>query len=263
MPHSPNMLELAKMTWPEAAAVLRAGAVVIVPVGCTEPHGPHLPLDTDVTIALAQSRRAAELLAEEGVAAVLTPPVNYGVTNFADGFAGRLSVQPATLWSILEDLVESLQQQGVRRVVLSNGHLEPEHVAVLRGVCLDHAALGAEKAQVVFADNTRRKWAAQLGADFLRGDHAGCYETSIALAADRDAVRDEVRANLPAVDIDLVGAIQAGGKGFKQIGAAQAYCGDPARATAEQGRELVETLARMVCGCVRETWPELFAAREL
>lgn len=255
------MIELGKLTWPEAAAVLRSGALVIVPVGSTEPHGPHLPLDTDVTIAWAQSRRAAELLAQEGVAAVVTPPVNYGVTNFADGFAGRLSVQPATLWAVLEDLIESLQQQGVRRVVLSNGHLEPEHVAVLRGVCLDHARITAEKAQVIFADNTRRKWAAELGPDFLRGDHAGCYETSIALAADRAAVREEVRATLPAVEIDLVAAIKAGGKGFKQIGAHQAYCGDPARASVEEGRALVEKLAAMVVGNVRESWPELFEAR--
>jgi len=233
-----------------------------VPVGSTEPHGPHLPLDTDVTIALAQSRRAAELLIEAGVAVVLAPPVNYGVTNFADGFAGRMSVQPATLWAVLEDLIESLQQQGVRRVVLSNGHLEPEHVAVLRGVCLDHARLTSEKAQVVFADNTRRRWAAELGPDFLRGDHAGCYETSIALAADRPAVRDELRAALAPVEIDLVGAIKAGGKGFRQIGAAHAYCGDPARASVEEGRALVDKLAHMVVGHVRECWPELFDARE-
>lgn len=255
------MIELSKLTWPEAAALLRADAIVIVPVGSTEPHGPHLTLDTDVTIALAQSRRAAELLAEEGVSALLTPPVNFGVTNFADGFAGRLSIQPATLWAVLEDLIESLQQQGVRRIVFSNGHLEPEHVAVLRGVCLDHAHITSEKAKVIFADNTRRKWAAELGADFLRGDHAGCYETSIALAADRPAVRDEVRAALAPVDIGLVDAIKAGGKGFKQIGAEHAYCGDPARASAEQGRELVDKLGAMIVAHVRESWPELFSAQ--
>ncbi len=252
------MIELSKLTWPETAALMRSESVVIVPVGSTEPHGPHLPLDTDVTIALAQSRRAAELLAEEGVSCVLAPALPFGVTNFADGFAGRLSIQPATLWAVLEDLIESLQQQGVRRIVLSNGHLEPEHVAVLRGVCLDHAQLTQEKARVIFADNTRRRWAAELGPDFQRGDHAGCYESSIALAADRAAVRDEVRATLAPVDIGLVAAIQAGGKGFKQIGAAHAYCGDPARASAEEGRALVDKLARMIVTHVRESWPELF-----
>src|SRR5882672_2962745 len=127
------MIELAKLTWPEAAGVLNERTVAIVPIGCTEPHGPHLPLDTDVTIALAQSRRAAELLAGERVQAIVLPPIAYGITNFTDGFAGRVTIQPATLWALLDDLVTALEQQRVLQVVFSNGHLEPAHVEVLRG----------------------------------------------------------------------------------------------------------------------------------
>ena len=50
------MTDLAKRTWPEAEELFVPGTVAILPIGSTEPHGPHLPLDTDVTIALAQSR---------------------------------------------------------------------------------------------------------------------------------------------------------------------------------------------------------------
>ena len=56
------MTELGKRTWPEAGELLGPETVAILPIGATEPHGPHLPLDTDVTIAQAQSRRAAERL---------------------------------------------------------------------------------------------------------------------------------------------------------------------------------------------------------
>lgn len=251
-------MELAKLTWPEAAGVLGASTVAIVPIGCTEPHGPHLPLDTDVTIALAQSRRAAELLEDEGVQVVLLPPLAYGVTNFTDGFAGRLTIQPATLWSLLEDLVQALEQQDVRQVVFSNGHLEPAHVAVLRGVALDHPVRAKGKAQVLYADHARRRFAAMLGPDFQRGDHAGRYETSLALAADPDSVRNELRVGLPAVELDLVGAIRAGASEFRDIGATRAYCGDPAAASPEEGRALVEKLAHIIALCVRETWPDLF-----
>ena len=52
------MTDLAKMTWEEARDLFVPQAVAILPVASTEPHGPHLPLDTDVTIALAQARRA-------------------------------------------------------------------------------------------------------------------------------------------------------------------------------------------------------------
>jgi creatinine amidohydrolase len=191
------------------------------------------------------------------VQAVVLPSIGYGVTNFTDGFAGRLSIQPATLWSLLEDLVDALEQQGVRRIVFSNGHLEPAHVAVLRGVALDHEKLGPFDAQVLFPDNTRRRWAETLGDAFQKGDHAGRYETSLVLAEDPGQVREEIRAGLEPVEVDLVGAIREGALHFRDIGIDRAYCGDPRAATAEEGRDSVERLARMIATSVREAWPEL------
>ena len=67
------MTDLANKTWEEARELFTPDAVAILPVASTEPHGPHLPLDTDVTIAVAQARRAAERLVEEGVTAFVLP----------------------------------------------------------------------------------------------------------------------------------------------------------------------------------------------
>ena len=53
--------------------------------------------------------------------------------------------------------------------------------------------------------------------------------------------------------------MKAGVKSFREAGAEQAYCGDPASASADEGRELIERLAEMIAVTVRETWPELFA----
>ena len=254
------MTDLAKRTWPEARELFGSDLVAILPVGSTEPHGPHLPLDTDVTIAVAQSRRAAELLAEDGVRAIVLPPVNYGITHFTEGFEGRVTLRPGTLWTLLEDVVESLKEQGVRRVVFSNGHLEPAHVKILRGVATDYPSLDKGGAHVVFPDNTRRRWAETLGAEFQSGDcHAGSYETSIVLAADGDAVRDDVRRDLEPKRIDLIDKMRAGAANFQECGAEEAWCGDPAAASAEEGRELVDRLAEMIRTTVRESWPELFA----
>jgi creatinine amidohydrolase len=254
------LIELGKLTWPEARALFHERLVAVLPIGATEPHGPHLPLDTDVTIAEAQSRRACERLAGMGVATVLLPSVAYGLTHFTEGFAGRISLRPGTLWALLEDVVESLEEQGVRRIVFSNAHLEPAHVAILRGVAGDAAERRPHKAQVVFPDNTRRRWAATLGEEFQSGDcHAGRYESSIVLAADGGAVRAEAMAGLAPLAIDLIGRMKSGAKTFAQAGAAEAYCGDPARASAEEGRDLIERLAAMIVESVREAWPELFA----
>ena len=255
------MSELSKLTWPEARARFGADTVAFVPIGSTEPHGPHLPLDTDVTIALAQTRAAAAELERAGVATLVLPAVPYGVTYYTDGFEGRVTLRTGTLWAVLEDIVCSLEEQGLRRIVFSNGHLEPAHVNVLRGVTLDHAVRTAEKAQVLFPDNTRRRWAATLGEEFQGGDcHAGRYETGIVLAADAGSVRPVARTLAP-VKIELLAKLKDGVRSFADAGADAAYCGDPAAASAEEGHAHVTALARMLVESVREAWPELFAAR--
>jgi len=250
--------DLAKCTWPEAAELLGPDTVALLPIGCTEPHGPHLPLDTDVTIAVAQSRRAVERLAADGVRAVVLPPLAYGLTNFTDGFAGRISLRPGTLWALLEDVIEGVEQHGVRQLVFSNGHLEPKHVEVLRGVALDHPTRGKQIAQVLFPDNTRRRFAETLGEAFRKGDHAGRYETSIVQAAAPADVREERRAGLPPSEVDLMGGLRGGARTFLELGADQAYCGDPAAASPAEGHGLIERLADMLVVSIRETWPDLF-----
>ena len=100
------MTELGKRTWPEARARFGPDLVAILPIGATEPHGPHLPLDTDVTIARAQALRAIEMLASDGVSAELLPPLPYGLTHFTDGFEGRVSLRPGTLCRLPSSIIQ-------------------------------------------------------------------------------------------------------------------------------------------------------------
>jgi creatinine amidohydrolase len=254
------MVDLAKRTWPEANELFGPRTIAILPIGSTEPHGPHLPLDTDVTIAVAQARRAAERLEKLRVTAVVLPPLAYGLTNYTDGFAGRVTIRPGTLWALVDDIVCALEQQDVRQVVFANAHLEPAHVAVLRGVVLDHPARSKGKAQVVFPDNTRRKIAETLGDEFMSGDcHAGRYESSLVMAADPESVLDAKRRELPPVSIGLIEKMKAGVASFKAAGAENAYCGDPAAATRAEGETLIERLADTIVLASREAWPDLFA----
>jgi creatinine amidohydrolase len=247
------------MTWPEAEELLGPDTVALLPVGATEPHGPHLPLDTDVTIAVSQARHAAELFAGDGVRAVVLPPLAYGLTHFTKGFSGRVTLRPGTLWALLEDVVQSLEDLGVRRVMFCNAHLEPAHVKILRGVAADCAERTPSRAQVVFPDNTRRRWAGTLGEEFASGDcHAGRYETSIVMHADPSGVREEQRTALPEHWVHLIEKMRAGAVSFAEAGADRAYCGDPAAASEAEGRELVERLAEMTVACAREAWPDLF-----
>ena len=251
--------EFARLTWPEAEALFARDPVALLPIGATEAHGPHLPLDTDVTIATAQARRAAERLEERGVAAFVLPPIAYTVAQFAFGFAGTITVRPTTLWNLVEDVVESLEQHGVRRVVLCNSHLERGHVELLRGVVTDHAVMTDRHAQLLFPDITRRRWAGTLGDEFASGEcHAGRYETSIVREAAPESVRDAERAALEPKAGGLVQKMLAGAKDFVEIGADAAWCGDPASATAAEGRVLIDQLAELTVTTIADEWPERF-----
>src|SRR3954464_15208894 len=109
--------------------------VALVPVGSTEPHGPHLGLGTDVVISAAACVRATEMFAKKGpLAAVIAPAVSYGVTECARGFAGAVSVPAAVLTAYLAAICDGLLAQGIRHVCLVNNHLEPEHDAAVRAV---------------------------------------------------------------------------------------------------------------------------------
>src|SRR5688572_17301923 len=102
---------LAALTYEEVAELCAGGrAIAIVPVGSVEPHGPHLPLDTDTTISESCARRAAEELERrpENLRAVVAPSVPYGVTEYAQGFSGAISVPAPALTAMLRAIAEAL-----------------------------------------------------------------------------------------------------------------------------------------------------------
>jgi creatinine amidohydrolase len=254
-------MDIARSTWKELTAVMEPGSIFLLPIGSTEPHGPHLALDTDVTIARAQAERSAEVLEQAGITAVVLPALPYGVTRFAGDFPGAISLRPGTLWALLEDLILTLEEVGVRRIVFCNAHLEPEHIEVIRGVVLDHSELGPTTAQAIFPDHTRRKAAARLSQEFQSGEcHAGEYETSIVQAVDPSAVRENTRELLPPVEIGLIDGIAQGKTTFAEMGAEECYCGDPAAATAAHGEQQLQVLASIVTDACRVAWPDLFSS---
>ena len=238
------MRRLAEMTTDEVRALLaRPPSAVLVPVGSVEPHGPHLPLGTDTLISETAATRACDVLGGRGIAAALAPSVPYGVTDFAEGFAGAVSVPAEALTSLLRAIATRLLADGWSHVCLVSNHLEPEHDVAVR------AAVTGLRASV--ASPLTRRWARTLTDEFKRGDcHAGRYETSLVLAAG-GAVRDEHRA-LPAVGVSLADAIRDGKNRFRDIGMTRAYTGAPAEATREEGDASYARLVEMIVTEIEE-----------
>jgi creatinine amidohydrolase len=213
----------------------REGAVHLLPLGATEPHGPHAPLATDTIISVGISRRAAERLRDELDVLVL-PAVPYGVTRFGADFPGAVSITEETLRSLVSEIAANFQ-----RVVLVNSHLEPEQVWTLRGLGMP------------LLDITRRASAQRLTDEFQAGaGHAGRYETSLVLADRPELVDQERMRTLQAKMIDMPSEIRSGQRSFLAMGMDQAYAGAPADATAEEGEQTFEALVDMLVELIRE-----------
>ena len=232
---------LGKLTYEDVARLTSTGeAVVLLAVGSVEPHGPHLPLDTDTTISRTCAERAARALEERGVDVVLAPPVPYGVTEYAGGFAGAIGVPPEALTSFLGAVTRRLLADGFAHVCVINNHLEPAHDAAVRA-----AIAGLPDGAASVACPLSRRWGRTLSDEFKRGDcHAGRYETSLVMAAN-----EEVRpsyADLPSLGLSLADAIKQGKSTFGEIGMDRAYTGSPKDASREEGDALYEKLAWMV-----------------
>ncbi len=226
----------------------KKGVIALVPIGSTEPHGPHLGLGTDVIISAAACLRACELLEKRGtMIGVIAPAISYGVTDCAAGFSGAVSIPADVLTAYIAAVCDGLLAARVRHVCLVNNHLEPAHDAAIRAV------LPGREKKVSYACPLDKKWARTLSAEFKSGAcHAGRYETSIMMAAAPELVQDALRTRLAPVPISLSEKLKAGVTTFEDMGLELAYAGDPASASTEEGEQLIQRLGEMVVGEVLE-----------
>lgn len=226
----------------------KRGVIALVPVGSTEPHGPHLGLGTDVLISAAACLRACELLEKRGtMVGVIAPAIPYGVTDCATGFSGAVSIPGPVLTQYIAAVVDGLLASNIRHVCLVNNHLEPAHDQAVRAV------LEGRTGKVSYACPLTKKWARTLSAEFKSGQcHAGRYETSIMMAAAPELVNEPLRARLPAVPISLSDKLRDGVTTFEAMGMQAAYAGDPASASIDEGESLIQKLGEMVVGEVLE-----------
>lgn len=230
---------LGERRFPTASMV---GRPVILPTGACEAHGPHLPLDTDVRIAEAMARAAAERCG-----GVVLPPITYGVARFARNFPGTLSLTPATMTALVADVLIAAHEAGASRLAIANAHLEPANVDALFAACrLVRERTGAD---VVFPNVGSRRHAERLARAAAPLDgHSGIYETSLMLAIAPKLVVGHTR--LPAVTADLGEGILAGATCFEEAGGPRAYFGTPATATRALGVRLLSELGAILAEAI-------------
>ena len=190
--------------------------LLLVPVGATEQHGPHLPLGTDTSVATTVAGR---------LGLPVTAPIAFGASGEHEGFPGTVSIGTETLAAVLVETGRSACRWA-RRVCFVNGH-GGNLPALVSAVTL----LRYEGRDVAWHS------CGVPGADL----HAGRHETSVMLALAPDDVRpDLAEIGNTAPLAELMPAIRAGS--VRDV-SPNGVLGDPTGASAAEGAETVAVMA--------------------
>lgn len=228
---------------------LRAAAadwLVVLPIGATEQHGPHLPTGTDFFTIQAVAEESARIASAE-IPVIVTPALPFGSSDHHLMFGATLSLSTETYYKVLRELVESLVTDGFRRIFLLNGHGGNHELAELaaRDVAL------RREANVGAGSYWAMAWDGLVAVDGHVGrrlpGHAGDFETSMIMALrpdlhlgplpHRDGVWDtDARVRVAGWRTELHGA-------WKAI---DGYTDSPDQATAENGRRFFAAIAAEV-----------------
>jgi mycofactocin precursor peptide peptidase len=218
-------VRLSELTWTELALRQRP-PVIVIPVGATEQHGPHLPLGTDTIIAQALSARLCEALLAEMPAPhpeapmLIGPTLQISASGEHDGFPGTLSLGTEVTTRAIVEIARSTDWSA--GLLLVNGHGGNYQAVTAAKELLD----GEERA-------LRAWWPRIPGGDL----HAGLSETSLMLHLRPDLV--QVTHAVPGPSPDLAALQLHGVKALSPSG----VLGDPSAATAEQGRVIFDALS--------------------
>jgi creatinine amidohydrolase len=213
-----DQYRLEHLTWPQVEQRAARGALLAIPVGATEQHGPHLPLSTDTELAV---HLACALAARRGDVLV-APALPYGSSGEHRGFAGTLSIGREATRLLLVELLRSATDtfERVLLVVGHGGNADPVNQAV--------ALLHSEGRDVL-------AWAPRLPGDA----HAGRTETSMMLAVHPERVHTRFAALGTTTPItDLMPDLQRSGV---LAVSPSGVLGDPTTASATHGQTLLAT----------------------
>ena len=241
---------MAEIEWRKLRAdhlreLARQDAIVIVPVGSLEQHGPHMPVEVDSQLGEQVAIRTAKLVDARGHRIVVLPMLWTGISEHHMSFGGTITLDLPTFSAVIEGICRSLVRHGFKRIVLLNAHGGNDNA--LRSLTDELSPkLGVPIVQFTYWDAS----ADVIGAILEKQpqvQHACEAETAMMMAVRPDLVATDriplAKANRTPDAPEIVGA---GVYRWRTLGAmsASGVVGHPEAATAEKGNRLFDGISR-------------------
>lgn len=237
---------LSDMTWLEVKNALKKTDVVLLPIGSTEQHGPHLPLGTDTLIAYKIAKEVARK-----IEAIVAPPMPIGFSVEHLSFPGTLTVAPKIFMALIRNVCKSLIQHGFRKIIIINGHGGNKGLIEAATRELKHKT----KATIVIADvyEVISEATVHKKIRIYKAAHACELETSMMLALYPEKVRTKKiqKKTLTPTGLSVLK------NGVKYVWLTKelsksGVIGDPVKATAEQGQMLFKIITSQLIIFIRK-----------
>jgi len=237
---------LAESHWSEVRD--RDYQLAVLPWGATEAHNYHLPYGTDNYETDALVHEAARLAWENGTGVVVLPTIPVGVNTGQQDIKLTLNLNPSTQHAILEDLTESLDNHGIDKLLVVNGHGGNDFKQILREVGRNFPSMWLVTCNWFQAEDKDALFENQ-------GDHADEMETSLMLHIRPDLVLPLSEAgsgasrkfSIPALNEPWAWAERNWSRATADTGV-----GDPRKATAEKGRKYFEAVTALIADLMVE-----------
>jgi creatinine amidohydrolase len=217
--------------------------VAVLPLGATEPHNLHLPYGTDIFEATILGDRICERAYKAGAKVTLLPTIPFGTETNMREFPLAINLDPSTLNRVIKDIVASLVNSGIRKIVLLNSHGGNGLKPLLR-------ELAGKSEAHLFLCNWYQSFDDVYFDIFEKAeDHAGEMETSFALAFFPDLVARNADGSIAADDgATNPSRLDALNEGWVSISrpwhllTKNTGSGDPRTASAEKGQRMMDVL---------------------
>lgn len=240
---------IQELTWQDFEEYVETEAhpTVIVPIGSTEQHGPHLPLGVDAY----QAKDMAEEIAER-TDVLAAPPIWYGDADHHLAFPGTISLSSETVVAVLTEVYESLLSHGVENILTVNGHRMANNAAI--EIASDNVK--DEHPEAFLATIDLVLFGVRIYREMREGDpeagfHGGEFETSFIMHKHPELVKEEEFVaqagggwtRFTSNDyVNLDDKVLAAKSRHDWPEDALGHQGDPTQASAEKGEELIERL---------------------
>ena len=226
---------------PAVTAQVTSSSIMLLPIGATEQHGPHLPMSVDTVIAHETASAVVDACGER-LDIWQLPTMSVSKSNEHCGAPGTLSYSPETMASALDDIGRSVASTNAERLVLLNGH---GGNTTMLGTILRELRIRFGLKTFLMHPSLPPAYGGTSTSDELgMGIHGGLNETSVFMHLRPGQTRLELaerrvpEALADNAHVRFGGSVSFGwlSNDFNEDG----YIGDPTAANAELGMKLFE-----------------------